>query len=120
MNLLNIALGVQPKQTVQWFAYASGTSTQTPDGMEVSGFAAAVNVVGSFQPVPRESYQTLGLDFDREYVQFFASTNIQPLQRDIAGDEFVFAGERFHVMSDTDWFAVNGWKSNMAVKISNT
>lgn len=117
-NLLNLALSVQPKQTVQYFAY--GGSVLQPDGRKVSSFAAPVNLVGSFQPVPRSAYQAMGLDFSREFVSFFASSAIAVLQRDIAGDEFVFAGSRYHVMSNTEWFNVNGWNANLAVKISTS
>lgn len=113
-NLLNMALTLVPQQSVQWFRYL-GSVTQ-PNGLDVSSFDAGVIAYGSFQPVAKSAYQTLGLDFSKEYVRLFTSTPIVVLGRNIAGDEFVFAGNRYHVMDNTEWLNVNGWNENMAVR----
>lgn len=113
-NLLNKALRLIPSQSVQWYQFVS--STTGGNGLDVSTFAVPVTVTGSFQPVPRNMYEQLGLELNKDYCNFFTSAAFGDLTRDIAGDEFVFAGDRYKVMSNTEWQPVNGWQSSMAVK----
>lgn len=115
-NLLNLALTVIPKQIVQWYTQAG--NTVLPNAQKVSVFAAPVDVVGSFQPVPRNMYEQLGLELNKEYVNFYTSTAMADLSRIKAGDEFVFVDDRYKVMSKTEWMKVNGWNGEMAVKLN--
>lgn len=116
-NLLNLALSTPlPKQTVQWYQFVSKTTNEI--GLDVDTFAAPVGVIGSFQPVPRSKLQFMGLDYNKSYCQFYTSTAFADLMRDAAGDQFVFAGDRYQVMSNTEWFNVNGWNGSLAVKLT--
>lgn len=114
-NLLNLALTVIPSQTVSWMRFES--YIDQPNGQQSPQFYAPYTVVGSFQPVQRANFQNLGLDFNKEYVQFRTSSPAQDMGRDIAGDRFIFAGATYQVMSKTDWQNVNGWTNELAVKI---
>lgn len=115
-NLLNRALTVLPKQTVMYSAFASKVTNEI--GLDVSTFAAAVPLVGSFQPVPRSKLQNMGLDYNKSYCQFYTSTHMRDLQRDMTGDQFTFAGTTYQVMSNTDWFNIDGWLGSLAVAIT--
>ncbi len=115
-NLLNLALNVVPKQTVQWYR-ATGRSTGET-GYDVTTFAPPVAVSGSFQIVSHDKFEQMGLDFKREYVKFYVSMVLGDLERDMTGDQFTFAGARYQVMANEDWYAVNGWNASMAVKLT--
>lgn len=115
-NLLNRALRLIPKQTVQWTQFQGVTTGANL--LEVATFATPVPVVGSFQPVPRSMFEQLGLELNKDYAQFYTSTAFADLTRDTAGDQFAFGGDTYQVMSNTEWNSVNGWGSSMAVKIT--
>lgn len=115
-NLLNMALRIIAKQTVQW-SHATSRVNNSIGLLEVT-YATPVAVVGSFQPVPRNLFEKLGLDFNKEYVSYFTSHTFQDVARDVGPDQFVFAGDTWECMSNTDWTNVDGWLQSLAVKIS--
>lgn len=115
-NLLNLALTVIPKQSVEWFRDNGKTTNEI--GLDVTTFVDGGIIKGSFQPVPRDKLQELGLDYNKSYCNFFVSTNMIDLTRDKSGDQFVFAGERYQVISNTEWFQIDGWNGSMAVKLT--
>jgi hypothetical protein len=115
-NLLNLALKVIPKQTVLYSQFTGRTTNSI--GLDVISFAAAVNVTGSFQPVPREKIENMGLDYNKSYCNFYTSTPLADLMRDTAGDRFVFGGRTYQVMSNIDWTNVDAWLCSLAVAIS--
>jgi hypothetical protein len=114
-NLLNRAMGLCGSTTIQWYS-ATGT-TINDIGLRVTTFALPVSVIASVQPVPRSLVQFLGLDAQKEYVNVYASTKMDDLARDRSGDQFVFGDYRYQIMSNTEWFRVNGWNGTLAVKI---
>lgn len=114
-NLLNMALGVIGRQTVQWSQFTGRTVNSI--GLFENAFATAISVSGSFQPIPRNRYENLGLDWSKDYVTFYVSKPFGDVRRDGTGDTFVFNGKTYQVMSNADWFAVDGWVSSMAVKV---
>lgn len=116
-NLLRLAIGVIGAQTVMW-SHATGR-TNNIIGLLVTTYADPVAVTGSFQPVPRALIETLGLDFNKEYVTFFTTTSFQDIGRDDAPDKFVFDGSTYQVLNNTEWMAVDGWNSSIAVKITS-
>lgn len=112
-NILAQALTVIASQTVQWFAYA-GQSTG-PTGVVTSSYDAPVTVAkGSVQPVPRDRYSQMGLDWAKSYVTWFVPFfNAKAITRDPNGngDVIEFNGRRYQVISDNPWFAMDGWNS---------
>lgn len=116
-NLLNMALRVITPQTVQ---YSRFVSRETLANFQlVDTFADAVPVSGSFQPVPRASYQAMGLDFNKSYCKFYVSEAFQDIQRDKTGDKFVFGGATYQALSNTDWTNVDGWLGSLAVMVQS-
>lgn len=115
-NLLNLAFKLIPPQTVSYSQYTGKTTNEI--GLDVTSYAAAVPIKGSFQPVPRSKLEAMGLDFNKSYCQFYTSTAMNDLQRDATGDRFVFAGITYQVISNTEWFNVDGWNGSLAVAVT--
>ncbi len=107
-NILNMALTIIAKQTVQYYAYASRSLNVV--GQEVTVYADVVNMVGSWQPVPRKLYMQYGLDLQKDYFTFYTSNDVLDVTRDVSGDQIAFMGKRFQVESNNDWFQLDGWK----------
>lgn len=107
-NILNMALTVIAQQTVQYYAYVSRSLNVV--GQEVTVYAAVVNVVGSWQPLPRKLYMQYGLDLQKDYFTFYTSNDVLDVTRDVSGDQIAFMGKRFQVESNNDWFQLDGWK----------
>ena len=114
-NLLNMALTIISKQTIQYYRYLSRASNSV--GQYVSTYAAPVNIVGSWQPVPRNLYQVYGLDLQKDYFTFYTSNDVLDLARDISGDQVAFMGSRYQCESNNDWYKLDGWKGILCVKI---
>lgn len=114
-NLLNIALRVIKEQTIQYYQF--DTRTLNNVGQYETVFLDPVNIVGSFQPVPRSLYRTYGLDFQKEYYTFYTSNDLLDLTRDVSGDQIAFMGKRYQCQSNNDWFKLDGWKGVLCVNI---
>lgn len=116
-NLLTLAQGLIGQQKVMWSRFLGQTTNAA--GVKVPTWAAPVAMLGSFQPVSRSLLQTLGLDFNKNYANFYASANILDVIRNATGDRLVYAGRTYQVLSNTDWFAQDGWKGVMCIEVTN-
>lgn len=116
-NLLAMALGVIGPQPVQWLPFVALVTNAA--GVKVATWGAPVTVHGSFQPVARNLIQTLGLDFAKSYATFYATANVMDVLRNKTGDRLIYAGKTYQVVSNTDWFAQDGWKGIMCVEVTN-
>jgi hypothetical protein len=116
-NILNMALRVIAPQSLQYYAYKSRSENDI--GYLQTTYEEPVTVLGSFQAVPRSVYSFMGLDFSKQYFMFYASENIQTLNRGRSGDKLTFNGQTFEVMSDTSWHSIDGWNGIMCVLIDN-
>jgi hypothetical protein len=114
-NLLNKAMRLTGSTTIQW--YGQPTTVLNEIGLLVSTYADPVPVQASVQPVPRTMMQFLGLDANKEYVMVYASTKMDDLARGRPGDQFQYSAYMYQIMSNTEWFPINGWNGTMAVKI---
>lgn len=115
MNLLNLALTVIAPATVTYYAYTSRALNAA--GVYITTFAAGVDIVGSVQPVPRQLYADMGLDYTRNYVMLYADTPIGDVTRDRTGDQIGFNGKRWQVESANDWQAIDGWSGVLCVEV---
>lgn len=116
-NLLRRALRIIKPVEVEYKTFTSRATNAA--GLQVSSYAKAIKVKGSVQPVPRDMYEALGLEFSREYVNFYSTQLAQGVTRDRAGDQFTFAGELFEVLSATNWKSIDGWNGVLAIKVSS-
>lgn len=85
--------------------------------LQVPVFADPISITASVQAVNRNKYQELGLDFQKKYIKIFTQTDIVDLGRDTSGDRIVFNGRLYELNSETDWFAMDGWSSCLAVDV---
>lgn len=116
-NLLNMALGLIAGQRVGWRQYLGMVTN--PAGVKVVTWAAAVDVFGSFQPVPATLLQQYGLDVSKNYATFYASRDMTDPDRNKTGDRLIYAGKVYQVESKTPWFAQDGWESVLCVEVTN-
>ena len=114
-NILKQALTVIASQTVIYYQYQGVTLNSV--GQDVTAYSAPVLMKGSFQPVPRSLYQQYGLDFTKDYFTFYTSNNVLDVNRDISGDQIAYLGQRYQVEADNDWFAIDGWKGCLVVRV---
>jgi len=114
-NILNMALQIIQEQIIQYYQYESRSLNSI--GQDVTVYAAPVNIVGSWQPVPRKLYLAYGLDLQKDYFTFYTSNNILDITRDVSGDQVSFRGRRYQVESDNDWYQLDGWKGILCVDL---
>lgn len=115
INLLNMALTIIAKQTLAYYQFVSRGLNAV--GQDITVYASPINLVGSWQPVPRNLYEVYGLDLQKDYFTFYSSNNILDIQRDISGDQVVFMGKRYQVESSNDWYQLDGWKGMLCVDL---
>lgn len=114
-NLLNIANTVITRLPFQY--YKNTGRTLNSIGLDESQYADPVLVYGNPQPVPRNMFQSMGLDFQKSYFNFFLPSDIIDIGRDVSGDQFEFQNKRFQCLSKTDWYGIDGWDQVLAVQV---
>ena len=114
-NILAMAHRIICFNQVQYSRFLGRTTNEI--GYDVDTFSDPVDLQLSVQPIPRERYTYLGLDFQKSYVNFYTFEDIQDVSRDRTGDLFEFNGRRYQVMSNNDWKWVDGWKGTLAVDV---
>lgn len=114
-NLLKRASRLIQFTPVLYFPYASRTLNSV--GQWTTTYGAFQKLMASVQAVPRDTYVTLGLDLQRNYVNIFVSTNVIDLARDVSGDQFQFDGRTFQIESQTSWYIRDGWAEALAVEV---
>lgn len=116
-NLLNMAL---PLVGVQQFTYYRFASRITNDiGLDVAQYESGIILSGQVQAVPRYLYEVYGLDFQKNYVTFYVSKDVLDVTRDISGDQIKYADKIFQVLSENDWYPMNGWTGILSVQVDN-
>jgi hypothetical protein len=115
-NLLIRAFKLVGFTPIEW--YASTGRTTTAIGTLVSTFAEPETVQAQVQPVSRELIQFLGLDAQKEYITIYAPQKMDDVTRDRSGDQIVFSAYRYAILSNTEWFSIQGWNGQVAVKIA--
>lgn len=114
-NILNQALRLIGKQTIQYYAFNSRSTNDI--GYDVSEYADPVDAKGSFQPIPRNLYQQMGLDFQRNYANVFLPQSMVDVERDVSGDKVGFNGKIYQCLSATPWAAIDGWTEMLVVQV---
>ena len=114
-NLLATALTLICPDTFEYFRY-SGIQTNAI-GFEVVSFAAPVMVAGSVQAVDRSVYQEQGLDWQRRYIRIWTTQDIDDLERDRAGDQIAWNGDRYQIVDQSDWHTQDGWNGCLFVEV---
>ena len=114
-NLLTAALEVICPETFQLYRYQGKTTNVI--GLDVRTYTAPLTIRGSVQAVDRAYYAEQGLDFNKRHVQVWTESEVDDLYRARSGDQIQWQGERWEVISETDWFVIDGWNSFIAVQV---
>lgn len=113
-NLLNNAFKLIAKQTVDWYKFNARALNDI--GIYEDVYDSPLSIQGSFQPIHKELYTNLGLDFAKDYANFYVSTNLIGLGRDYSGDYLIFNSERYVVQDNSEWFPIDGWTGVLVIK----
>ncbi len=116
INLLHVASTVISLVNVEYYPFLS--RDQDAVGNWTTTYSDMIKIPASVQPISRNKYAFLGLDFQKKYVKIFVPYNSIDLDRDTSGDQFIFDNETFTFQNNTEWFAVDGWNSAIAVRTS--
>ena len=114
-NIHNMAMTIQKKQTLAWRKTTGDTINEI--GYAVTTYSPAVNIIGSFQPVPKSVYQQYGLDFQKSYFTFYTNNAIGDITRGVSGDQFDYKGCTYQCLSLNDWFDFGGWIGVLCVLV---
>ena len=106
-NIVASALGVVGHDEITYLRCTGRATNEI--GLDVSEFAPPVTARGSWQPIPKNTYQDLGLDLQKTYVTWITCELMQDIGRDESGDQIQFDGHRYQVYSATPWGAVAGF-----------
>jgi hypothetical protein len=114
-DLLSEAFALIGTQTINYRYFVS--RDKNSQFQQVSAFGDWFNFEASIQRVPRSQYIQYNLEFQKNYVTVFASLNMVDIERDTAGDQFIYAGRLYQLESQGTWFPQDGWGVCMAVDI---
>lgn len=117
-NILEVALSALGYQTVTYLRFLSRSTNSI--GIIEPVYDSPVEIMGSFQAVPKNLYEQFGLDFQKKYVTFYSSYELLDIQRDVSSDQIVYAGKRYQVESSNDWYAQYNWTGVLCVEIDNS
>lgn len=115
MSILADAMALIGTQTIQYERYESRAVNDI--GLYTTSYADAVPLRASVQAVPKNDYQALNLDFNKEYVRIFFEELAQDIGRDRSSDRFTYGGRVFQVLSSTNWYSQDGWVECLCVRI---
>lgn len=115
-NLLNQALTVIPKQSFGYLKFLSKTTNDI--GIDVPTYAPEVTLFGSVQAVPRTLFQSLGLDWKKNYIMIYSSDELTGIERDSSGDRVVFGGKTYQALYENDWRQIYGWAGVLCVEVN--
>lgn len=114
-NILAAALTVICPEGFEYFKYR-GTTTNAI-GFDVVSFEAGVMVSGTVQAVDRAIYSDLGLDWEKQYIRIWTTQDIDDLERDRAGDQIEWNGDRYQIVDQSDWHSQDGWNGCLFVEV---
>lgn len=114
-NLAKLAFKVIARATVDYYKFTSRTLNSV--GLYVSVYDTATPIRGSWQPVPRNLYEQLGLDLNKNYAMFYTTTDVRDVNRDVAGDKIHYQGRIWQVLSANDWIGQDGWTGVLSIDV---
>ena len=91
--------------------------TRNAIGNYVAEYADPVTVEGSVQPISRNLYKKMGLDFEKSYISILAVEEITDLARDRSGDQIIIDGQLFETIGQTDWQRSADWQRVVCVRV---
>lgn len=116
-NLYSQATKIIPKQSAQLLKWLSRVDNGR--GQYIDTYDSPVTFTGSFQSIPRELFDKMGLDYKKKYFMVYTDTKISGLDRDRSGDRVIYQGSTFKAEKEGGWKPVDGWSGVMLVEIPN-
>lgn len=114
-NLLRTAMRVIESQTFYYYKFRDRVLNE--NGQYTIDYLPPITVKGSSQAVSRELFTQLGLEFQKNYRNFFVPQSIFDIQREISGDQFQWCHHIYQCMSKTPWASVDGWDQVLCVQV---
>ena len=116
-NVLSLALSVINKQHIKYYCFIGRETNEI--GIDMNRYASPETLCASVQAVDRNLYQYLRLDFQKRYIHVYACKPLQDIGRDRSSDQVEFAHQRYQVLSDAEWYHIDGWDGALCVQINN-
>ncbi len=114
-NLFSQAIRVIKPSQIQYLQAIGRTKNAARQW--ITTYAAALTITASVQAVKRTKYQSMGLDFQKNYIKIFSRSNVVSLNRDNGVDRFIINGTTYQVDDNNNWFLQDGWTSCLAVEL---
>lgn len=114
-NNLRLALSIQGKQKVSYYRFRA--REVNVNGVYEAAYYPPATIYGAVQPIKRSLFDQLGLDLQKNYVTLYATKSMADIERNSSGDYFVFAGKKWQLLSENDWFNIDGWAGVVCVDI---
>ncbi len=114
-NALSLALSVIRKQRVEYHRFLGRETNDI--GVDINKYAPPVPLYASVQAIDRNLYQYLGLDFQKRYIRLYACAELQDVARNRSSDQIEFNKQRYQLLSDADWFYIDGWDGALCVQV---
>ena len=114
-NLLSTALTPICPESFNLRKFVSRTTNEI--GLDVATYSDPVELFGSVQAVDARFYADFGLDFEKNYIHIWTETQITNVQRLTSPDVIEWNSKRWEVVSDNDWFPVDGWNNFICVEV---
>ncbi len=118
MNLYAMARTVIGGSSYTWYAVTGRVNDAS--GEWITTYAAGIGLVDSIQAIDRSLYEKLGLELSKYYIMIYTDNPLLVVERDSSGDQIEFNGERFQLLSNTDWKPQDGWEGVLAVRQTPT
>ena len=117
-NLLKKALKLIPGESYQYLKFRGEEVNSF--GVSVPIYETAITITpqnGMVQSAENSLYQQMGLDLDKNYKIFYGAVSIKGNEAQEHPDRFIYKGETYETVKNTDWFYYDGWCGVLAVEI---
>lgn len=113
-NLLLQALTVIPPKTVIYKKFKG--NVRKPNGVLVPEYEESITIsMAIAQPVSKEAYHKLGLDFQKEYRRVWIPKDVVAMEGQLSSDKLRFDNRDWIVWGDTTWETYDGWNELLVV-----
>jgi hypothetical protein len=116
-NLFNQASTIIPSQGGEILRWRS--RERNAKGQWVDTYDPPSPICGSFQAVPRNIFEKMGLDYKKVYYMIFTSADVSGLARNESGDRILYKGLTLKAETEGGWVPVDGWTGVLLVEIPN-
>lgn len=114
-NLLEDAF--EAIETMEVLVHHQGQRTKNAVGQYIGAYEPPVPFEGSVQAVNRSAYLQLGLDFNKTYVTIYLCADVHNFRRNTSGDKVSVGSKNYEIVSDLDWFDIDGWVGLLCVEL---